>query len=115
FAYIMTSSSTPLLEMIVEAGVDVLVGIDPVQGNGTVLSEVKQAAAGNICLWGGVNGFVTVELGTEKQVRAAVTEAIQTLGPDGFILSPVDNIRDESDKAWQNVLVFIQAWKETRG
>ncbi|MDP7253672.1 MAG: uroporphyrinogen decarboxylase family protein [Planctomycetota bacterium] len=115
FAYIMTSSSTPLLEMIVEAGVDVLVGIDPVQGNGTVLPEVKQAAEGKICLWGGVNGFVTVEMGTETQVRAAVAEAIQTLGPDGFILSPVDNIRDESDKAWQNVLVFIQAWKEMRG
>jgi uroporphyrinogen decarboxylase len=115
FAYILTTSSTPLLGMLMEAGVDVLVGVDPVQGMGTDLAETKRLTAGRMCLWGGVNGFVTVERGTPKQVRNAVSQAIRILAPGGgFILSPVDNVRDPSEKAWKNVLTLIEAWKERR-
>jgi len=115
FAYIVTMSVTPLLDMFVEAGVDALVGTDPVQGVDTRLDEIKGLAAGKICLWGGVNGFVTIEGGSPDQVREAVAEAIQVLGPGGgFILSPVDNVRDAGEKSWQNVGTFIEAWKEMR-
>jgi uroporphyrinogen-III decarboxylase len=114
FGYIMTCRSMPLLEMIMEAGVDVLIGVDPVQGVDTRLAEMKRAAAGKLCLWGGVNGFVTVERGQPAEVCKAVEEAVHALSPGGgFILSPVDNIRDPSERVWQNVLALIEAWKRT--
>lgn len=128
FAYILTSGSMPLLDLIIEAGVDVLVGVDPVQGKGTDMAEMKRRTAafdelrppragrgaGKMALWGGVNGFLTVERGTEADIRKAVRLALDTLGPDGFILSPVDNVRDTSEGTWQNTMALIEAWREMR-
>jgi hypothetical protein len=65
-----------------------------------------------VCLWGGVSGAVTVEMGTQEQVRAAVRHAIQTLGPDGLILSPIDNITVDTPRTWHNVDVFIDEWQK---
>jgi len=115
FAYILTSGAMPVLNMVIEAGVDVLVGVDPIQGKGTEMGEMKRAAKGKLCLWGGVNGFLTVERGTEADIRDAVKQALDTLGPDGFILSPVDNVRDTSDAVWRNVEALVAAWREMRG
>lgn len=114
FGYILTSGAMPLLDMLADAGVDVLIGVDPVQGKGTRPAEMKARAKARLCLWGGVNGFLTVERGTPEGVRRAVEGALTALGPDGFILSPVDNIRDASDEAWRNVLALIDAWKALR-
>ncbi|MBM3238136.1 hypothetical protein FJZ31_17735 [Candidatus Poribacteria bacterium] len=115
FGYIMTSGSMPLLDMFVEAGLDVLIGIDPIQGKSTDLVMMKQKLKGNIGLWGGVNGFITVERGSKAEVREAVHNAITTLAPGGgFILSPVDNVRDTSQETWENVIAMVEAWKEMR-
>jgi len=115
FGYIMTSGVMPLLEMIMEAGVDVLIGVDPVQG-GVDLRLLKEKVAGQMCLWGGVNGALTVEQGSAGEVRQGVREALDILGPgNGLILSPVDDIEDPSEHAWKNVQGFIRAWKEWRG
>jgi len=114
FAYILTSGTMPILDMLTEAGVDALIGVDPIQGKGTDMAEMKRRTAGKMCLWGGVNGFLTVERGTPEGIQFAVREALDTLGPDGFILSPVDNIRDTSDEVWENALTLIEAWKEMR-
>ena len=115
FGYINTSGTMPLLGMLMEAGVDVLIGVDPVQGRGTCLAEMKRVTEGRMALWGGMNGFLTMERGTQQQVRAAVREAMQALGPDRFILSPVDNVTGDSDQVWRNVEVLVETWKELRG
>ena len=115
FGYIMTSGQMPLLEMLMEAGVDVLIGIDPVQGKGMDLAVVKAKAAGRMCLWGGVNGFVTMEQGSLCDVREATRRAIAAPGPGGgFILSPVDNVPDTSKKTWENISAMIEVWRELR-
>ena len=114
FGYINTSGTMPILDMIVEAGVDVLIGVDPVQGYGTDLAAMRQQTEGRLCLWGGVNGFVTVETGTEEDVRQEVREAIRLLGPEGLILSPVDNVTDTSDETWRNVEALIDEWRRVR-
>ena len=80
FGYIMTSGQMPLLEMLLEAGVDVLIGIDPVQGKGMDLAALKEKVGGMMCLWGGVNGFVTMEQGSRSEVREATRQAITILG-----------------------------------
>ena len=114
FGYINTTGTVGILEMLLEAGVDVVIGVDPVQGVGTDMALMRRTVGDNMALWGGVNGFVTVEMGTEEEIRDAVGLALDELGPRGLILSPVDNIRDTSDETMRSVEVFIDAWKQMR-
>jgi hypothetical protein len=112
YAYIITTGMMPVAELILDAGVDVIVGVDPGMGKGTTLTEVRQKLGGRIGLWGGVSGPLVVEEGTEHDVRAAVEQAMAELGPTGrFILSPVDNVRADTEQSWRNVEVFIEMWK----
>lgn len=111
FGYIMSSGVMPLLDDFLELGIDVLIGIDPVQGKGTALKLLKERLDRKICLWGGVNGFLTIERGEEKEVEEAVERSISILGPRGFILSPVDNVTDNSERTWNNVKTMIKTWK----
>jgi len=115
FGYINTSGTMGILPMVLEAGVDVLIGVDPVQGVGTDMGRMRATVGDRMALWGGVNGFVTVELGSDDEIRAAVRTALTELGPRGTILSPVDNIRDQSDETMRRVEVLIEAWRQWRG
>ena len=116
FGYIMTGGIMPLVDMVIEAGVDVTIGVDPVQGKGTDIKVLKEKSDGKMCLWGGVNGFLTVERGTEDEIRTAVDLAVHFLSKNsGFILSPVDNVTDDTEQTWRNVKHFIEVWKELRG
>lgn len=112
FGYICSSGTRPMLDYYLQAGIDVLIGIDPIQGTYTDMPLLKEKLGGEICLWGGVSGAVTVEMGTEDEVRVAVQEAIQTLGPTGFILSPVDNITVDAPHTWQNIEILIDEWRK---
>ena len=115
YGYVLTSGSAPLHDVLVDLGIDVLIGPDPLQGKGTDLARMGAELKGKVCTWGGVNAFVTVEQGTRDAIDAEVRHAIDSLGPEGFILSPVDNIRDPSDEVWENVLALIESWKQHRG
>ena len=110
--YICTSGTNPLLDSFVEAGIDALLGVDPVQGTHTSLEQVHSKLAGKVCAWGGVSAAVTLEMGSEAEVREAVRLALQALGPQGFVLSPVDNITRDEQKTWQNIAVFIDEWRK---
>jgi hypothetical protein len=58
-----------------------------------------------------VSGAVTVEMGTETEVRTAVRRAIETLGPRGFVLSPIDNITVDEPLTWHNLDIFMDEWR----
>jgi hypothetical protein len=109
FGYIITSNCMPLLPLFAELGIDVLIGVDPMQWD---LAETKQELGGRVALWGGVNGHLTVEQGFPEQVRAGVDLAMQQLAPGGgFILSPVDNVREDTPTARANVTALIDEWR----
>jgi hypothetical protein len=113
FGYLITSSCMPLLDDIREAGVDVLIGVDPAQWD---LELTRQKLAGRVCLWGGVNGHLTVEMGMPDDVRKEVRKALETFSSTGgFILSPVDNVRELTPNARANVSALIAEWKELTG
>jgi uroporphyrinogen-III decarboxylase len=112
--YICSSGTLPLLDDYLEAGIDALIGVDPIQGTYTDMPLMRRKLGGKICLWGGVSGAVTVEMGGEQEVRAAVRHAIRTLGPDGLILSPVDNLTVDAPQTWRNVDVLIDEWRANR-
>ena len=112
---ITTCAYTPLLGMYLEAGIDVLIGVDPVQDTRADFALTKERLGGRVALWGGVNGFVSVEQQEPDDVRQAVRDAMQTLGPGGgFILSPVDNVVEPSDRVWANVAALIDEWRACR-
>ncbi|MCJ7660668.1 MAG: hypothetical protein MUO67_16075 [Anaerolineales bacterium] len=112
FGYICSSGTGPLLDDYAEAGIDVLIGVDPIQGTHTDMQIMKQRLGGKVAMWGGISGAVTVETGSEEDVRSAINEAISTLGPDGFILSPVDNITIDKPLTWQNIDILIDEWRK---
>lgn len=115
FAVITTSAYTPLLDLYLKSGMDVLIGLDPVQDARADFALTKKTLGGKICLWGGVNGFVTMERGTAEEVREAVALAMRVLAPgDGFVLSPVDNVTTDDERARGNVSALIETWKELR-
>jgi len=113
YGYICTSGTRPLLDAYLEAGIDVLIGVDPIQGTHTDLPLMRDKLGGKVCLWGGLSGAVTVERGSEREVRTAVRHAIQTLGPDGLILSPVDNITLDAPQTWRNIDIMIDEWQKS--
>lgn len=109
FGCIATDKVMPILPCFVDAGVDVLIGIDPHTYD---LEKTKNILDGKVCLWGGVNGHLTVEMGNEAQVNEEVSRAMQVLSPGGgFILSPVDNVRELTSNSKMNVNTLIQEWK----
>jgi uroporphyrinogen-III decarboxylase len=109
FGYILTSSAMHLIEPIIQAGVDVLIGVDPKEYD---LNRTTELAKGKLCLWGGVNGHLTVERGTPDQVAQEVSQSLDLRGDrPGFILSPVDNIRELSPVIEENVRVLIATWQ----
>jgi len=116
YGYIITSAFVPLLDEILDSGIDVLIGLDPKEGKGTDLELVKSKfrTAGK-ALWGGVSGPMSVETADAAETERAVCEALDILGPGGgFILSPVDNVRDNPENAWKNTRRFIDTWKSNR-
>ena len=114
FGYICSSGLSPIVDYLLAASVDVLIGVDPVQGTSTDLAEIKAKVGDRMCLWGGVSGAITVEMGSEEEVRSAVRQALHKLGPQGFILSPVDNITVDEPKTWSNLEVFRDEWRSRR-
>jgi len=110
YGYIATDKVSPLLPLLRESGIDVLIGIDP---HAYDLNETKQVLDRKVCLWGGVNGHLTVEMGTENEVRVEVQNAMRELSPGGgFILSPVDNVREDDEVSRRNVAALINEWKK---
>jgi uroporphyrinogen-III decarboxylase len=113
FGYIVTSGCMPLLELYAEAGVDVLIGVDPMEWDMAAASEQLK---GRVCLWGGVNGHLTVSEGSPDEVRAEARRALEVLAPgEGFILSPVDNVREDTPRSRENVIALIDEWKRLTG
>jgi uroporphyrinogen-III decarboxylase len=112
FGCLITSNCMPLLEMMAEAGVDVIIGADPARWD---LARARQSLAGRVALWGGVNGHLTVEQGDPQAVEAEVAAAFASLGSGpGFILSPVDNVREWNATSQRNVRALIEAWQRLR-
>jgi uroporphyrinogen-III decarboxylase len=114
FGYICSSGTKPMLDFYPDAGFDVLIGVDPVQGTHTDMPLMKEKLGDTICLWGGVSAAVTVERGSETEIRDAVRQAHEVLGPRGFILSPIDNLTVDAPQTWANIEIFIAEWQKQR-
>lgn len=109
FGYVMTTGVMTLGIDLMEAGVDLLYYVDPIQDH-VDLAEANKLFRGKMAVAGGVNTSVTLTSGSDDDIRQAVSSAVQTFGNDGgFILSPVDALFPDTPA--ENVEILINAWK----
>jgi len=123
FRYTGTVNMMPFLDILKKLHVDLLYGIDPIEGNWD-LAKVKAVCDKHISLWGGINGYLHLCHGTPEGVERAVTSALEIFSPGGgFILTPVDDIclfgtgqdtEENWQKTWRNVLHMVDVWKRLR-
>ena len=105
----------PLLDSFLEAGVDILMGVDPAQDRMMDLRVLKQKTHGRMALWGGVCGYLTMETGSAEDIRRQVRNAVSVLGPGGGLLvAPVTNVRADTPTSWRNVEAMVDEWKRVR-
>jgi uroporphyrinogen-III decarboxylase len=110
FEYIQTVGPQHLIQEFLASDMDILWGVDPVQG-GADLTRLKRECGDRICFVGGINSFVTLGHGSRDEIREAVKQAIAILAPGGgFILLPVDSLMQGIP--WPQVEWAIEAWRE---
>jgi hypothetical protein len=111
FCYLLPEGHTVYRSILRELDVDVFLGLEPLAARKSEdLAAVKAALGDRHCIWGGVNAPVTVGMGTEEEIDAAVKTAIATLGPTGFILNACMYVYDD-DVSWDRLLMLIAAWR----
>jgi uroporphyrinogen decarboxylase len=99
----------PLMDMIVESGIDCLDPIDPVAGMD--LAEVKAKYGKRIALKGNVDCAHLMTLGTPAQVAAATRKALRIGAPGGgFILSSSNSIH--SSVKPENYIAMLSELRE---
>jgi hypothetical protein len=120
FCALATTNVMTFIPTLKELGIDMLFGVDPRQG-GWDLVRAKRELGDTVCLWGGVNGYLTMVDGSAAEVERAVEAALATLAPGGrFILAVVDDVRiDEPatatwDEVWSRMERMVETWKRLR-
>jgi len=95
------------IPLLIEAGVDIL---NPFQVNcaGMDTAHFKKEFGRDITVWGGSCSPITMQFGTEEQVREETRRRIDDLAPGGgFVFAPIHII--QGDVPPQNIM----AWRET--
>ena len=101
----------PLIEMVVDSGIDCLDPIDPVAG--MRLGEVKARFGDRIALKGNVDCAQTLTFGSISDVIAETKEAIRQGAPGGgFILSSGNSIHSAVKP--ENYLALLHTWRMYR-
>jgi hypothetical protein len=112
FAYVMTTGVQTLADLLLEAGIDLLYFIDPVQDR-VDLPVIRERFQGKMAVAGGINSAVTLEKGDTGDIEAEVERACRELGSGGgFILSPVDSLFPNTP--WESVETMVEAWRKYR-
>jgi len=108
YGFVMPQGVEMLGKRLVQAGVDVLYFIDPVQDSISV-KKALDLFGGSVTLVGGTNS-ISLRSMDKKLIDAQVKEAIQTLGPTRrFILHPVDALHP--DTPWEGIEILIEKWR----
>jgi len=98
----------PILDDLVEIGLDVLNPIQPESMNPTY---IKKRYGNNLCLWGTVSTQHTLPYGKPKDVENEVIDRIRNCAPGGgFLIAPTHNI--QLDVPEENLFAFYNTIKK---
>ena len=95
------------IDIMADAGIDVLQTLPPPPVGDTDLAEVKRRIGDRVCLMGHVDLLYVIQRGTPELIDETVREVIETAGPTGFILGTSDSIRDGTPL--ENVHAYFNA------
>jgi len=102
----------PILDMMVNAGIDGIHPIEPVAGMD--IGEVKKKYGDRVCVLGNIDCSHLLPHGTEEEVRAAVKECIRKASfGGGHIICSSNSIHSSVNP--RNYLTMIQAAKKFGG
>jgi uroporphyrinogen-III decarboxylase len=98
----------PIVELLVETGLDCIGPLDPL--GGFTSRQVREKAGNNISLMGGVN-TLTLRYGTSQEVKDEAVKCMEGAGDEGgFILGSGCVVpRDTSE---QNIIALVEASKQ---
>jgi uroporphyrinogen decarboxylase len=96
----------PLLDLIVDTGIDALNPMEPIAGMD--IGEVKCKYGKKVCLIGNIDCGHLLSDGTEEEVEAAVRECIRKASPGGGHILSSSNIIHSSVKP-ENYLAMVKA------
>jgi uroporphyrinogen decarboxylase len=100
-----------IIPHLVEAGVDVISGMQPPQVGDVILKDVKARYGQRVALLGGLDPVYTFDMGTPDLVRAAVRQAIADAGPGGgYIISTAEACSPETPR--ESLQAAAQAVKD---
>ncbi len=95
----------PIIEDLIEIGIDVL---NPIQPECMDPAEMKAEYGDRLSFWGTIGTQTTMPFGTPDEVRATIHERIRTVGKGGgLVLAPTHVL--EPDVPWENVIAFFEA------
>lgn len=101
----------PLMDDLVEIGVDILNPIQTSAGRMADLAAVKKRFGRNLCLCGAIDTHQILPNGTPDQVKQEVRRVINILGPGGgYMVASVHAIMNDVPAA--NVLAMAEAVEE---
>ncbi len=101
----------PLLDDLVEIGVDILNPIQTSAGKMSNLAELKRRYGDALCFCGGIDTQRILPFGSPDQVRQEVRRVIQSLGSGGgYLLAAVHTITQEVPP--ENILAMVDAVEE---
>ncbi len=110
--YHTDGAARPLLEPILDCGVDVL---NPIQHAcpGMDLAELKQEFGSRVIFHGGVDNQSILSLGTVEQVRAEVKNCLRTLGAgrEGFICCSCHNV--QAGTPLENIFAMVETVQQS--
>ena len=98
----------PIIEDLIEVGLDVL---NPIQPLAMDPAMIKEKYGDRLSFWGGICVQETLPHGTEETIRDEVALRMRTIGKNGgYMISPAHTI--QADTSLENVLAFYKAAKE---
>lgn len=107
-AYHSCGYIVPIIEDLIEIGLDVL---NPIQPLAMDPAGIKEACGDRLCYWGAICVQETLPKGSEQDIREEVALRMQTIGKGGgYMMSPAHTI--QADTSLENVLAFYRAAKE---
>jgi uroporphyrinogen decarboxylase len=105
FSYHTCGFVTPIIEDLIEIGVDVL---NPVQPECMDFGEIHAQYGDRLSFWGTIGTQSTMPFGTPAEVRRVVHRNLGIAGAKGGLLCTPTHIL-EPEVPWENILAYVEA------
>jgi uroporphyrinogen decarboxylase len=108
FSYHTCGYVTPVIDDIIEIGVDVL---NPVQPECMDFAEIHAKYGDRLSFWGTVGTQSTMPFGSPAEVRRVVHRNLDIAGRSGGLLCTPTHML-EPEVPWENIVAYVEACRD---